>query len=453
MKLALAFIGVLAAPFWAYVALNWRRAFLGLLVFLPFAGAVSLWLKPSNLGLLLKDLLFVVPCYLGLFLFAMGHLRGGRPPGAVLGAMLLLAFLVLAQTANPGLANALVAAIGVKVWLFYMPLIVVAAAYLDTRERLIELLRLLTLLAVLPCLVGLLQWFLSATIGYRETLEFFYGEAARQATQDFNVFRYGGKFFRIPATFSFVSQYFAFTLAMLAPAYALMRLDPSPKWRRRALAVLLLLVVAALLSGARSAVVFIPLALCLTLLLDGRLTGLLATAVLLPVAALLILHLGGIDPWQLFGVSSELIGLYSEEIVIGGPLEAISRFPFGTGTGMNTGAARYAFEAGDSSQLIGLETYYGKAVVELGVPGLLAVLLLFGSIIVTGWRQMRQLRDPHLRSVAAAFLAFFLVILFNSTKGWILDSDPVNVYFWVFAGMLFKLRRLEAGRWPGAAGP
>lgn len=444
MKLALAFIAVVAAPFWAYAVLNWRRAFLGLLIFLPFAGAVSLWLYPSSLGVLLKDVLFVIPCYLGLFLFAMRHLRGARPPAAVLGAMLFLGFLVLAQTANPGLASALVAAIGVKVWLFYMPLIVVAAAYLDTRERLVRLLRLLTLLAILPCLVGLLQWFLSATVGYRKTIEFFYGEAARQATQDFNVFHYGGEFFRIPATFSFVSQYFAFTLAMLAPTYALMRHDPSPRWRRRALAVLLLLMVAALLSGARSAVVFTPLALCLMLLLDGRLTGLLATIVLLPVAALLVLHLGGIDPWQLLGVSGDLLGLYSEEVVIGGPLEAISRFPFGTGTGMNTGAARYAFEGGDTSQLIGLETYYGKAVVELGVPGLLAVLLLFGSIIVTGWCQMRRLRDPQLRSVAAAFLAFFIVILFNSAKGWILDNDPVNVYFWVFAGALFKLRRLDA---------
>jgi len=449
LKLALTFIAVVAAPFWAYTVLNWRRAFLGLLIFLPFSGAVSLWLYPSSLGVLLKDVLFVIPCYLGLFLFAMRHLRGARPPGAVLGAMLFLSILVLAQTANPGLASALVAAIGVKVWLFYMPLIVVAAAYLDSRERLVRLLRLLTLLAILPCLVGLLQWFLSATVGYRETIEFFYGEAARQATQKFNVFHYGGKFFRIPATFSFVSQYFAFTLAMLAPAYALMRLDPSPRWRRRALAVLLLLLVAALLSGARSAIVFTPLALCLMLVLDRRLTGLMTTVVLLPVAALLILQLGGIDPWQLLGVSGELLGAYSQDIVIGGPLEAIGRFPFGTGTGMNTGAARYAFDDGDTSRLIGLETYYGKAVVELGVPGLLAVLLLFGSIIVTGWRRMRRLRDPHLRSVAAAFLAFFIVILFNSTKGWILDNDPVNVYFWVFAGALFKLRYLDAaGRKP-----
>jgi hypothetical protein len=27
----------------------------------------------------------------------------------------------------------------------------------------------------------------------------------------------------------------------------------------------------------------------------------------------------------------------------------------------------------------------------------------------------------------------------NSFKGWLIDLDPVNVYFWLFAGMLLKM--------------
>lgn len=441
--------GLVLAPFWLFLALRWRRTYLGLLLFLPFAGAVSLWLQPSPIGPILKDLIFALPCYFVLFGLNPKALRGTRPPDAVLAAMAFLALLVLLQTANPGVANFLVAAIGTKVWLFYMPLIFVAAAYVESAEALVELLRRLTLLAVLPCLIGLLQWGLSATLGYEEAIGLFYGDAAYDATQAFARFYYGGDYFRIPSTFSFVTQYFGFLLAMMPVAYSLTRIDPSRRWRRLAALVLVLLVISSFLSGSRQAFVFVPLLLALMFLLDGRLGGLLAGIVVLPLALFATLYLGGLEPLRVLGYTGELVGFYSEEYVIGGPLEAISRFPFGTGTGMNTGAARYAFEAGDNSPLIGLETYYGKAIVELGAAGLLAVALLFGVIIWQGWRQITLLRGSPLRSCAAAFVAFFIVLAVNSGKGWLVDNDPINVYFWVFAGMLFKLRALAARVQPG----
>ena len=31
----------------------------------------------------------------------------------------------------------------------------------------------------------------------------------------------------------------------------------------------------------------------------------------------------------------------------------------------------------------------------------------------------------------------------NSFKGWQIDLDPINVYFWVFAGFLLKLGYLD----------
>jgi len=51
-------------------------------------------------------------------------------------------------------------------------------------------------------------------------------------------------------------------------------------------------------------------------------------------------------------------------------------------------------------------------------------------------------RDRRLRSCSAAFLAFLVIMMVHSLKGWQIDIDPVNVYFWLYAGILLKLPRL-----------
>ena len=126
--------------------------------------------------------------------------------------------------------------------------------------------------------------------------------------------------------------------------------------------------------------------------------------------------------------------------------DAIVDYPLGLGTGMNTGPARHVVS--DPSKLSGLESYYAKAIVELGFFGFVAVIALFTSIIVTGHRQLKRLKDPGLKSCAAAFVAFFISMAIHSAKGWHIDVDPLNVYYWVMVGILFRLRYLE----PAAVG-
>jgi hypothetical protein len=112
------------------------------------------------------------------------------------------------------------------------------------------------------------------------------------------------------------------------------------------------------------------------------------------------------------------------------------------GTGTDTGAARYAL--GDPNALVGIENFYAKAAYELGVPGLLVVAGLFTAIIIAGVRARAGMKSPVLRCWASTLVTFFVVILLNSFKGWLVDLDPVNVYFWVFCGMLLKLPILQA---------
>lgn len=429
---------------WLLFIVRWRWAFMALLIFLPFSGMIALRFHDTKAVLLFKDVLFVIPAYVSFLFFHRRDHRRASVPNPVLWAMGALTLLVVIQMANPQLPNLVVALIGFKVWLFYLPLVFVASAYVDSREDLVLLLRVVVVIALIPCSIGILQFLGTTTIGVQATMSSMYDdEAARAATMNYSVNLYGGSLYRLPSTFTFVSQYFGYTMGMVVFAYCLMRADPSQGWRRFAVFMVGFCIVASVLSGARGAFVFIPLMLILISLLDQRLTGIIAVAVALPVLILAALYFGGLKLSLLFGDTSNLVSNYSRDVVYQFIIDAFLDHPWGIGTGMNTGAARHALSAGEMPPIL-LENYYAKAMVELGFIGFPITLAVFGSIIFMGFRIFRGLKDKQLRGVAAALLGFFITIAIHSGKGWQVDYDPINVYFWVFAGMLFKLHALDA---------
>ncbi|HZX31374.1 MAG TPA: hypothetical protein VFF03_08495 [Rhodocyclaceae bacterium] len=426
---------------WHATFSSWRYGIVLLLCYLPFAGAVALWLHPSPLPALFKDFFFVIPAYCAFWLSQKNAVRVAYVPKSIWVAMVALAFMVAIQSFNPGLASWLVAAIGAKVWLFYLPLVFLAFEMIESRDDLIGVLRLLVVIAWIPCTIGILEWLACKAFGYVETMSAIYGLAAEGATQNFASFEIGGEFFRIPSTFSFSTQYFGFTLSMLVPAYVLTKLDESIGWRVFSAATFCLAMLAAFMSGARASYVFVPLLLVLVFGLEGKFKGSLKVAVVVTMAMSLALYVGGIDMFALYELVQELFFKYADEIARQGLADAIQMSPLGVGTGMNTGPARYGVD--DPENFIGIENYYAKAVVELGIPGLLVVVGLFFLIAKEGYRVHSQLRDSGLRSCASAFLAFVVMMALNSFKGWQLDLDPVNVYFWMFVGFLLKLEYLD----------
>src|SRR5271166_3394703 len=62
IELAAAF---LVGGIWTAVIPQWRRGVDLLLLFMPVAGAVELWLYPASWAVLIKDILFVIPAYAG----------------------------------------------------------------------------------------------------------------------------------------------------------------------------------------------------------------------------------------------------------------------------------------------------------------------------------------------------------------------------------------------------
>jgi hypothetical protein len=438
--------GALVFLLYSFIIVRWQRGFYLLIAYTPFAGAVTLALHLWQPSLVFKDVLFVIPIYIGFIAELVVHrdLVKGFPPSIVF-LMLGLVLLAAVQSENAGVVNRMMALIGLKVWLFYLPLTFIAHAYLDSTKKLLGLCRLLVVLSFLPTAVSIVQLVMAQSFGYQTAMQASYGEVAAQVTQLFTSWHFGTVVLgRIPSIFTFVTQFFGFSLSVLVPSYIVWRTDTSRRWRLAGFLAFVAAAGATFMSGSRTAFVFTPMIVALIFALDRGLTGLLkGIGSGLLIAWMVLAGLFGIAIMDVYGLVGELFTHYAREVAYGGLIQALQLAPLGMGTGTNTGAARYALE--DPTGFVGIENYYAKAVYELGLPGLVIVAGLFAAIIVLGFNVRARARFGELRCCASAFLAFFIVMFFNSFKGWLVDLDPVNVYYWVFCGLLLKLPALEAG--------
>ena len=86
-----------ALAIWLAILLKWQRGIYMLVAFMPYAGVVTLILRPSPLGSLVKDFLIILPTYAIFFLLHTAELRRVRIPHALTLLLLSFAGLVLLQ--------------------------------------------------------------------------------------------------------------------------------------------------------------------------------------------------------------------------------------------------------------------------------------------------------------------------------------------------------------------
>jgi hypothetical protein len=450
LYLLLGALGVLS--FFAFIT-RWQTLLWGLVCFLPFSGLLILWSKQDPLFLLAKDILYVLPLLLAVFLLRPQVLqRAPIAPWLTL-TLLLLALVVVLQCLNPGVVNSAMALIGLKVWLLYIPLAYIVAGMLETRRDMVLLLRMIVAVAPIPCFFGLAQWGLSETIGYRQVMFDFYGDAARGATQNFAQFDLGGTIRRIPSTFTNAASYFVYTLVVVSAALALQAMDPKRGWRIFARAVLAIAFFAALLSGMRAAFVFTPLLILIYSALSGRLGGALNGLFLVAALAGGFIYITGFDvDGVVEGVTEHSERYQATDFAWVQFSYALEWSPLGQGTGTNTVSARYGLDdeqqSGAGSSLGSFEVQYAKVVHELGIFGLVPFVLLVAGLswhVLVGTLNMR---DPALRRAHGAFGGFVLIIFLYFFKAWVIDVDPGNVFFWIWVGLLYRVRSWDSVRAP-----
>jgi hypothetical protein len=74
--------------------------------------------------------------------------------------------------------------------------------------------------------------------------------------------------------------------------------------------------------------------------------------------------------------------------------------------------------------------------------GLILLLSLFTVLVVTTFKAYRSIKDKNLRGYGAAMFTFVLFISYFPYY-YPLDVDPVNVYYWLAAGIALKLPDLD----------
>ncbi|MFB2896794.1 hormogonium polysaccharide biosynthesis protein HpsL [Aerosakkonemataceae cyanobacterium BLCC-F50] len=446
------------------------QALWAFLIYMPFGGTVVYAVAGGNaLFQLAKDVFFIPAA----FTFFQEYKRKGKPfifPPAirsaffvVLGVAILtfVAVNVLQQFAIPcekvprganiSCKNGqpiIMGLLGLKVLIGYIPLITCAYKLIRTKGELIFFTRLQLVLALICCVLGLMQYqFLSS--GRCEGTRGKSGDELFKATLDARCLVGGSLVFspdvgmiRLPGTFVSPWHWAWFLISNAFFTYASAFSDPSPIWRSAGLVGMALVFINAIISGQRIALALVPVVTIILLILTGQVANLKR---FIPIAAGLGV-VAAIGSAMFPELVQERVDSFVGRWNAAPPTEFIANQAeftskgqsgiFGAGIGRATNSAR----AYGADALI--ETYYPKLLFELGPLGVVAFLALVTTITWITFKTYRSVKEQSLRSFAASFWVFILVISYN-TYWYPLDTDPVSVYYWFLIGVILKLPEIE----------
>ncbi|MGF1937303.1 MAG: hormogonium polysaccharide biosynthesis protein HpsL [Nostoc sp. ChiQUE02] len=442
-----------------------RQALYAFIIYVPVGGTITYYLGNSPILQLAKDA-FYVPALIGLWQTCRKQgLPIIIPQGIkiplyiVLGcSVLTLLFINGGQQFNPPSVGLLEKApneiplgmgiLGLKVFLGYVPLIGCAYYLIRDKRDFLFLSRLQIVLILTCCVLGFIQYLLLLTGACQGTrgLE---GDALFRATLQARCY-FGGALvyspdegvIRLPGTFVAPWQWAWFLIASTFFTFATGFTDPSPLWRLVGLGSLVTVFINAVISGQRIALALVPICFGILLLLTGQI-GNLKRFIPIGIGLALVLGIAMVtNP----AVVQERTASFTSRWEASPPQDFIvQQFeenwknvdgPLGSGLGRATNSAR----AMGKTKLV--ETYYPKVLYEVGILGVLGFLGLVTSLTIISYKTYRSIKNRNFRSYGAALWVFILFISYN-TYYYPLDVDPVAVYYWFFAGVLFKLPELE----------
>ncbi|HEY9862957.1 MAG TPA: hormogonium polysaccharide biosynthesis protein HpsL [Candidatus Obscuribacterales bacterium] len=430
----------------------------GFLIYLPFNGTVTYWIGGgSPIFQLAKDG-FYFPALFAKY----KEWKSKRMPMIVPKAlkqplMVLLAICGLTLLLVNGLQQLkpeggdkpiLLGLMGLKSFIGYLPLITCAYYQIKGKKELLFLTRLTLVLAIICCLLGVIQYQFLAS-GRCQGTDHLVGDDLFKATIDAKclvggslVFSPSQNMIRLPGTFVAPWQWAWFLIANAFFTFASAFSDPSPLWRMTGLVGMAMVFINAVISGQRIALALVPVVTIILLVLTGQVANLKR---FLPILAGLGLVLGiamaaspeflqeRVDSFVSRWNASPPTDFISEQF---GHSSGGQRGILGKGLGRATNAARIF---GKTSLI---ETYYPKLIFEIGPLGVVGFLYLVTTMVIIGFKSYRSVKDKNLRSFGACFWVFVLIISYN-TYYYPLDVDPVTVYYWYFAGVLFKLPEID----------
>ncbi|WP_244532925.1 hormogonium polysaccharide biosynthesis protein HpsL [Geitlerinema sp. PCC 9228] len=440
----------------------WRMGMWLFLIYMPFAGTVTYWIAGGNAIFQLAKDGFYIPALMRL---VQRCLQTNTPILIVKQLKTPLTLLLIVCALSIIMGNIpdqfdpcswekngrcvpeqpiLLGILGLKVFIGYIPLMLCGYYLIRNKKELLFLGRLHVVLAIICCCLGAMQYYMldsGRCVGTRNLS----GEDLFKATLEAKCLVGGSLLFspqvnmiRLPGTFVAPWQWAWFLIANAFLTFASAFSDSSRLiWRPISMVAMGLVFLNAVISGQRIALALVPTVTVILLVLTGQIANLKRFIPIGVGLGLLLVGAATSNP----EVVQQRIDSFVERWQKSPPHQFIVHqfdwatkddLLFGEGVGRATNAARIF---GDTSLV---ETYYPKIIYEIGLPGALVFLALVTTLVVVGWKTYRSLKDPNISSYGASLWVFLLCISYN-TYYYPLDVDPVAVYYWFFAGVLFKL--------------
>jgi len=444
---------------------NWRNGLYLFLTWLLFEDFARKFLGNNMAIYFAKDFLVLV-VYIAFFIaYRKKQVAVFRPPFLV--PVLLMVWFGVMQIFNPGSTHIMFGLLGVKIYFYYIPLMFVGYALLDSEVQLRKFFFLNMILAVIIISLGIVQSVAGPTFLNPAHLQ----EDIRELSTSYRVAPISGAVvYRPTSVFVSGGRYadfliVAWILVLGFTGYLLLR---HRQGRNLAFVCLAIsfggivmcasrgVLVWSLITSVAGAIAFlwgapwrqrevirvfrtvqrvalgIALALALLFLaVPGALMGRLAvySETLLPSSTANELTNRATDyPIQNF--------LYAF---------AYDRWPYGYGIGTSSLGGQYVsriFKVKPTGA--GVESGFGALVVEMGIGGLLLWLSMAFSIVVCAWRVVRKLKGSPWFPLAfmIAWYAFLLLLpmTFAGIQGY--QDFILNAYLWVLLGFLFRLPSL-----------
>ncbi|MGH1394498.1 MAG: hormogonium polysaccharide biosynthesis protein HpsL [Trichormus sp.] len=442
-----------------------RLALFAFLVYVPFGGTITYYIGNSPILQLAKDS-FYFPALIAIWQTCRKQKLPLILPPAIRTplfilfglCMLTLLFINGGQQLNPPSTGAFQAAtseipigmgiLGLKVFLGYIPLIGCTYYLIRNKQDFLFLSRLQVSVILICCILGIIQYVLLYT-GVCEGTRNASGADLFKATLDARCY-FGGSLvyspsqgmIRLPGTFVAPWQWAWFLISSTFLAFAAAFSDPSFIWRAISLGSMATVFINAVVSGQRIALALVPACFLLLLILTGQIAN-LKRFIPIGIGLAAILGIAMVtNPAIVQERVDSLFGRWDasppEEFIVQQFEEnwKTVETPIGSGLGRATNSARSL----GATKLV--ETYYPKVLYEVGIVGLLGFIVLVTTLTFSAFKTYRSLKNRSFRTYAAAIWVFILFISYN-TYYYPLDVDPVAVYYWFFAGVLFKLPILD----------
>jgi hypothetical protein len=401
--------------------------------------------------------------------------QAGLPNVPWIRTVALFVVWVVALVFHPLSAGLYVSIASFKMHLTMIPLYLMTAAVVRTREDITRLLIALTVIALIPFVAALAQYALGPSSVLDVSERFWTRLSVYHEWRPFGTSNIPGG---------------AAVWALLAvpAAIALVR-APALSGRTRVLAVLAVAGAAGTLavSGVRALVIGLLLAVLVmgaVLMSRGKGRGIATvllvvvlgaggyvavTSILTPIAReAVIADPRSLEIWRQQDVTQRLQTLAHLGTLTGARAGAVGRvwfrithYPFGAGLGRTGAAGGNLYsrltatpQSAEIERQVGWsDNYFADMISETGIPGVIMMMSILIGMMIGAARLAARATDSLVADVCAGIAGLFFAILVMSWGSQPLMSNPITAYFWMFAGVYAAARRLEAEAEASEPGP